>query len=86
MQNSTVLSQSGSKHLHIIPLFAVLYQLNQLALHKNTVIRHAGQVAPLLCKHTHTQRQKHTLTGVHTDITRAPCVVKNAARPAGAVS
>lgn len=41
-------------------------------------------VTPLLCKHT--LRQKHTLTDVHIDITRIPCIGKNAAQPAGAVS
>lgn len=35
-------------------------------------------VTPLLCK--------HTLTDVHIDITRIPCIVKNTAQPAGAVS
>lgn len=35
---------------------------------------------------TRARRQKHTLTDVHMDITRIPCVGKNAAQPAGAVS
>lgn len=41
-------------------------------------------VTPLRYKHTH--RQKHTLTLVHIDMTRIPCIVKNAAQPAGIVS
>lgn len=57
-----------------------------LVVHVNTVRCHPGCTGNTSTVQTHTHRQKHTLADVHIDMTRIPCIVKNAAQPAGAVS